>query len=128
MTGKVKSFGSRKLANLVIAALEDIKGQSIECINVRKLTPITDYMIICTGTSSTHIKSLSDEVVRKVKEAGQRVNGVEGKQQAEWVLVDLGAVVVHIMMAPVRALYNLEDLWGFEPGTRSSQDADPAGA
>jgi len=123
---KVKSFGSKKLANLVVAALEDIKGQSIECINVRNLTSITDYMVIVTGTSSTHIKALSEEVVRKVKAAGQPVNGVEGKIQAEWVLVDLGAVVVHIMLAPVRALYNLEELWRFESKTRSESGSPGA--
>ncbi|MEQ8955809.1 MAG: ribosome silencing factor [Gammaproteobacteria bacterium] len=123
MTEKVKSFGSKKLANLVVSALDDMKGQSIECINVRKLTTITDYMVIATGTSSTHIKSLSDTVVKKVKAAGQPVSGVEGKIQSEWVLVDLGAVVVHIMLAPVRALYGLEDLWGFESGARAKSDS-----
>ncbi len=128
MTEEVKSFGSRKLANLAIAALEDLKGQSIECINVRKLTPITDYMVITTGTSSTHIKSLSEEVVRKVKEAGQPVNGIEGKIQSEWVLVDLGSVVVHIMLAPVRALYNLEDLWGFESASKAGTESGSSGA
>jgi ribosome-associated protein len=105
---------SKKLAELVVAALEDMKGQSIRCINVEKLTTITDYMVIATGTSSTHIKALSDNVVVKVKAAKQSIVGVEGKMQSEWVLVDAGGVVVHIMMAPVRALYNLEELWDFK--------------
>jgi ribosome-associated protein len=110
---------SKKLAKLVVEALEDIKGQSVVCIDVRKLTQITDYMVIATGTSTTHIKALSDAVVKKVKESGASVQGVEGRMQAEWVLVDLGDVVVHVMLAPVRALYNLEDLWNFDSGTGS---------
>ena len=105
---------SKKIAQLAIAALEDMKGQSIRCINVEKLTAITDYMIIATGTSSTHIRALADSVVVKLKEAGQTIAGVEGKMQSEWVLVDAGGAVVHIMMAPVRALYNLEELWDFK--------------
>lgn len=105
---------SKKIAQLAIAALEDMKGQSIRCINVEKLTAITDYMIIATGTSSTHIRALADSVVVKLKEAGQSIGGVEGKMQSEWVLVDAGGAVVHIMMAPVRALYNLEELWDFK--------------
>ena len=80
-------------------------------------------MVIVTGTSSTHIKALADEVVTKVKEAGAEVKGMEGKMQAEWVLVDLGGVVVHIMLAPVRALYNLEDLWNFSSETPSKAES-----
>ena len=105
---------SKELAKLVVSALEDLKGQAIVSIDVSRLTQITDIMVIATGTSSTHIKALADEVVRQVKEAGCEVTGTEGRMQAEWVLVDLGGVVVHLMMAPVRALYNLEDLWNFE--------------
>ena len=107
-------MNSKKLSKLVVAALEEIKGQSILCINVEKLTSITDYMVIVTGTSNTHIKALSDEVVKKVQEAKVEVIGIEGRQQSEWVLVDIGGVVVHLMMAPVRALYNLEELWSFK--------------
>ena len=104
---------SKKLSKLVIKALEDMKGQAIVCLDVRKLTQITDYMVVVTGTSSTHIKALSDKVIKDIKQAGGSMIGVEGREQSEWVLVDLGGVVVHIMLAPVRALYNLEDLWNF---------------
>lgn len=104
---------SKELADLVVDALHEMKGQSVVCIDVKKLTEITDYMVIVTGTSSTHLKALADQVVTTVKKAGGKVNGLEGRMQAEWVLVDLGGVVVHIMLAPVRALYNLEDLWNF---------------
>ncbi|MEZ5516530.1 MAG: ribosome silencing factor [Gammaproteobacteria bacterium] len=114
------------MAELAVTALEDLKGQSIVSINVSRLTQITDYMVIATGTSSTHIKALSDEVTKRVKESGGKVSGVEGRLQAEWVLVDLGGVVVHIMLAPVRALYNLEDLWNFEPENGNSGTGNKA--
>lgn len=115
-------LSSKCLAQLAEEALDDLKGQSIKSINVQKLTLITDYMVIATGRSSTHIKALSDAVVKKVKDAGGEVTGVEGKMQSEWVLVDVGDVVVHIMLAPVRALYNLEELWSFqvEPESETS--------
>ena len=105
---------SKNIAKKVVHSLEELKGISITCIDVRKLTQITDYMVIVTGTSNTHLKALSDAVVKDMKSAGVNVVGVEGRLQAEWVLVDLDVVVVHIMLAPVRALYNLEDLWNFE--------------
>lgn len=117
---------SKKLAQIAIAALEDMKGQSIRCINVEKLTAITDYMVIVTGTSSTHIRALADTVVIKLKAANQKITGVEGKMQSEWVLVDAGGVVIHIMMAPVRALYNLEDLWDFKGHNAADNEADIA--
>lgn len=117
---------SKKLAQIAIAALEDMKGQSIRCINVEKLTAITDYMVIVTGTSSTHIRALADTVVIKLKAADQKITGVEGKMQSEWVLVDAGGVVIHIMMAPVRALYNLEDLWDFKGHNAADNEADIA--
>jgi ribosome-associated protein len=107
-------LNSKELSKIVVDALDDMKGQSIRCINVEKLTAITDYMVIVTGSSNTHLKALADSVSKSVKEAGQEVVGVEGKLQSEWVLVDLGNVVVHLMLAPVRALYNLEELWNFE--------------
>lgn len=111
---KVSTLDSKKLSQLVVNALDDMKGEAISCINVQKLTEITDYMVIATGRSNTHVKALADAVTSKAKEAGVEVVGVEGKMQSEWVLVDVGDVVVHIMMAPVRALYNLEDLWSFQ--------------
>lgn len=101
-----------------------MKGQSIRSINVENLTAITDYMVIVTGTSSTHIRALADSVVVKLREAKHKVAGVEGKMQSEWVLVDAGGVVVHIMMAPMRALYNLEDLWDFKGRKDDQQNAD----
>ena len=114
MNGQVKELKSKKIAQLVVEALEDLKGESIRSIYVQELTEITDYMVIVTGRSSTHVKALSDSVAKKVKEVGLDILGMEGKLQSEWILVDVGGVVVHIMLGSVRALYNLEDLWGFD--------------
>jgi ribosome-associated protein len=114
MTRKVNALKSKKLAQLVVDSLDDLKGESIRTINVEKLTAITDYMVIATGRSSTHIKALADAVATRAKKADVEVVGIEGKMQSEWVLVDVGDVVVHIMLAPVRALYNLEELWSFD--------------
>jgi|TARA_B110000263_G_C15187813_1_gene454644 ribosome-associated protein len=105
---------SKEISKWVVTALEDVKGQSIECINVEQLTAITDYMVIVTGSSNTHIKAMADAAVKKLKEAGVEVIGVEGRQQSEWILVDFGGVVIHLMMASVRVLYNLEELWSFK--------------
>ncbi len=105
---------SKKLSSVIVTALDDLKGERISCINVEKLTSITDYMIIATGRSNTHIKAMADSVMKTAKEAGCNVAGMEGRMQSEWVLVDAGDVVVHLMLAPVRALYNLEELWNFD--------------
>jgi len=107
-------LNTKQLSALAIKALEEMKGQDIVCLNVKKLTQITDYMVIVTGTSTTHLRSLADELAKQVKAAGEPVLGDEGRLQAEWILVDLGAVVVHIMLARSRALYSLEDLWNFD--------------
>ena len=123
---KVSRLNSKKLAQRIVDTLDDLKGQSIRCINVKKLTEITDYMVITTGRSNTHTKALADAVVNRLKKSGEKIVGIEGRLQSEWILVDAGDIVVHIMVAPVRTLYNLEGLWGFEvvPGkatdTRSS--------
>lgn len=103
-----------QLSQLAVHALEEVKGQDIVCLNVQKLTQITDFMVIVTGTSTTHLRSLADEVIKQFKAAGERVVGEEGRLQAEWILVDLGPVIVHIMLARTRALYSLEDLWNFD--------------
>jgi len=116
-------LNGKKLAQIAEQALDDLKGQSIKTIDVRKLTEITDYMVIATGRSNTHVKALANEFVEKIEEAGGEIVGVEGKMQSEWVLVDAGDVVIHVMMAPVRALYNLEELWSFQAGAASRDSA-----
>ena len=124
MSGQVKELKSKKIAQLVVEALEDLKGESIQSFDVQKLTEITDHMVIVTGRSSTHIRALSDSVAKKIKDAGLDILGTEGKLQSEWILVDVGGVVVHIMSGSVRALYNLEDLWSFD----ASKGVERAGA
>lgn len=99
------------LVDLVTAALEDMKGQAIRVIDVRGKTPLADYMVIATGSSNRHVKSLADSVAIKAKQAGIAPLGVEGQDGQEWVLVDLNDVIVHVMLPRVRDFYNLEKLW-----------------
>ncbi|MDA7990481.1 MAG: ribosome silencing factor [Gammaproteobacteria bacterium] len=98
-----------RMCEVALAALEDAKGAAIQLLDVRALTDITDYMIISTGSSQRHIKTLSERVLEKMREAGWTQLGVEGDD--DWLLVDFVDVVVHIMRAPARELYNLEGLW-----------------
>lgn len=99
------------LAQLALKALEDVKAQDILVLDVQPLTTVTDTMIICTGTSNRHVKSLAQNVAEEAKRAGHPALGVEGMDQGEWVLVDLGGVVVHVMQVQARAFYQLEKLW-----------------
>ena len=96
----------------VIDALEDIKGFDINAMDVRKLTNITSYMIVCSATSSRQAKAMGDNVREKMKEKGYEIRGTEGEKEGEWVLVDLNDIIVHIMVPAARAYYNLEQLWG----------------
>lgn len=107
------------LTALVINALDDLKGVNPVTLDVRELSNVMDYLVICSGTSSRHVKSLADNVSRKAKEAGQMPLGVEGEDAGEWVLVDLGDVVVHVMQPATRDFYDLERLWVSTPDTPS---------
>ncbi len=100
-----------ELRDLAINALEDMKGMDISTMDVRSLTSITDYMIICTARSTRHVKALAESVAVKAKEAKASFVRTEGDNDSEWVLVDLGDVVVHVMVASARLFYGLEDLW-----------------
>ena len=99
----------------VVAALEDIKASNITALNVKKLTSMTDYMVIASGESSRQVKALARNVVDKLKQAGAEIVGMEGEETGEWVLVDLGHVIVHVMHPAVREYYNLEELWTAAP-------------
>ena len=99
------------LVKLAISALEDLKGQDITTIDVRGKTSVTDYMIIASGSSSRHVKSLVENVLEKVKEQGVRPLGSEGLEGGEWALLDLDDVVVHVMQVLTRQFYDLERLW-----------------
>lgn len=105
-------MNSDTLKDTVVSALEDVKAQDLSVLPVRHLTSLTDYMVIATGTSNRHVRALSNEVQEQVKAAGGEVLGVEGEQAGEWVLIDLGDAVVHVMQAPVRDYYNIDELWG----------------
>ena len=96
----------------VVDALEDIKGYEITVMDVRKLTSMATYMVIANASSTRQAKALADNVREKLKGLGADVQGVEGDKEGEWVLVDLGEIIVHIMLPAARAYYNLEQLWG----------------
>ena len=99
------------LRDLVVDTLEDFKGRDLVTLPVAELTDITDYMILASGTSNRHVKALVDRLVEAAKEAAHPPNGVEGRENNEWVLVDLGDVLVHVMQAETRKFYDLERLW-----------------
>jgi ribosome-associated protein len=102
----------RKKQRAVVDALEDIKGRDIVVFNTERLSAYFERVVIASGDSTRQVKALADNVQRKLKALGERVNGTEGGDTAEWVLVDLGDIVVHVMHPTARATYNLEELWG----------------
>lgn len=104
-----------ELKAVVVGALDDLKGIDIKTIDVRGKTSVTDVLVIAAGGSTRQVKALADNVVEKVKEAGLQPLGVEGGSDSNWVLVDLGDVVVHVMLPETRDFYNLEKLWGDAP-------------
>jgi ribosome-associated protein len=103
-----------ELLDVVVETLEDKKGLNISVIDVQGKSSVTDYMIVATGTSDRHIKALADYVDIKVKEKGFRPLGIEGNDGSEWVLLDLGDIILHVMTAQMREFYQLEKLWQVE--------------
>ena len=99
------------LKKLVVDALDDLKGNRIVDLDVRALTDVMDYLVIASGSSNRHVKSLADNVCMEAKKRGMRPLGVEGEDAGEWVLVDFGDVVVHVMLPATRDFYDLERLW-----------------
>lgn len=116
-----------RMRDAALTALDDAKGEQIVALDVRQLTDVTDFMIIATGTSERHIKTLADRVVLRMRDAGWRPHGMEGENDRDWVLVDFVDVVVHIMRAAAREHYDLEGLWNARLAGILSADGD-AGA
>jgi ribosome-associated protein len=113
----------KKKQSTVVDALEDVKGYDIQVFNTAKMPTMFERVIIASGTSNTQVKALADRVRDRIEEAGGRVYGVEGGKSGEWVLVDLGDVVVHIMHPTVRSFYNLEEVWGGKEVTLKKEKA-----
>lgn len=111
------------LAQTAVTALEDIKARDITILDVRKLTSLYDTLIIASADSNRQVKALANHVRDRLKEAGAHIIGVEGEQTAEWILVDAGDLVVHIMQPAVRTYYNLEELWAPPARTRAARAA-----
>ncbi len=107
-----------KLKDIIHNALEDLKGQDIVVLDVAKLSDVTDTLIIATGTSNRHVKSLAENALQDAKDAGIPAIGVEGMEAGEWVLVDYGDCVLHVMLQKTRDFYELEKLWSISPSSR----------
>ena len=112
------------LQGIVTAALDDMKAVNVKVMDVRGLTDIADTLIVASGNSDRHVRSIADRVIQRVKEAGFRPFGTEGKRDGEWVLVDLHDIVVHVMLPRVREFYGLERLW--DNGVAAPAPAVPA--
>jgi ribosome-associated protein len=106
-------MNSEQLCTLIVDALDDVKAQDVTKLDVRKMTTVTDYMIVASGTSNRHVRALVDNVSEKAREAGHKPIGMEGEEGGEWVLLDLQDALVHVMLPKVREFYNLEKLWSF---------------
>jgi len=103
------------LVKTVVAALDDMKAVNVKVMDVRRVTDVADCMVLASGTSDRHVRSIADKVVEKAKVAGFRPRGMEGERDGEWVLVDLNDVIVHVMLPRVREFYGLEGLWDISP-------------
>lgn len=123
---KAKLFMSTELNQLIVNALEDVKGQKITQLDVTALTDVMDWLVIVNGTSNRHVKSLAGNLVETLKPQGHRPIGVEGLEEGEWVLVDYGDTVVHVMLPEMREFYELEKLWSKVPSHRQDNPSTDA--
>jgi ribosome-associated protein len=114
-----------QIEKIVVAALDDVKGKNVEVFDTRKLTPLFERIVVASGDSNRHVRSLARNVEDKAREAGVAVLSTEGEDVGEWALVDLGDVVVHIMQPAIRSHYALEELWG-DKGLRHARTANAA--
>jgi ribosome-associated protein len=109
------------LRTLVVNALDDMKALEIKVLDVRGLTDVADTMVIASGTSDRHVRSVAQKLVEKTKAAGFRPHGVEGQQDSDWVLIDLNEMIVHVMLPRVREFYGLEKLWDMTTTKRAAR-------
>jgi len=116
-------MNAEKLTDLVTNALENLKAQEITVMQISEKTTIADVMVIASGTSERHVGSIANEVVQDAKAAGEQPLGVEGEMKSDWVLVDLGDVIVHVMTPEARNFYELEKLWSIRPDDESRDSA-----
>jgi len=122
---KLSTLGKKKL---VISALDDIKAHDIQAIDVRKITSIADWIIVASADSARQTKALARHVRDTLRENGSKIVGVEGEESGEWILVDAGDVIAHVMQPAVRSYYNLEELWAdgrFDKVVNSSAPVKP---
>ena len=101
----------KDLLELTLTTLDDMKANAVNNMNIAKLTSVSDFMIFSTGNSSKHVRSIANKIAENVKKEGHSIIGIEGYERSQWVLIDLGNIIVHIMLAETREFYKLEDLW-----------------
>ena len=111
------------LVKTVVAALDDMKAANVKVMDVRKVTDVADCMVLASGNSDRHVRSIADRVVERCKAAGFRPMGMEGERDGEWVLVDLNDVIVHVMLPRIREFYGLEELWEPVPARPKAKPA-----
>lgn len=114
-----------ELKKLAVDALEDLKAEDITVIDVKDKTSVTDWIIVASGSSARHVKSIANNVAVAAKEAGKPPLGSEGESDGEWVLVDMGDVIVHVMQRQVRQYYDLESLWRVDAARREAMGQEP---
>jgi len=112
-------LSAQQLHQLVLTTLEDLKALDIKSVDVTGLNPLTDHLVVASGSSTRHVKSMADKLVQVAKANGIQPLGVEGEREAQWVLVDLNDVIVHLMLPQARAFYNIEKLWEVSKDKRS---------
>ena len=115
---------TQELQSIIEESIDDIKGQDVTVLDVTELSDVMDTLIIVTGTSNRHVKSIANNVLEDAKKQGHRPIGVEGMDGGEWVLVDYGDIVLHVMQQATRDFYALEKLWSMEPSSRQQQSED----
>ena len=113
-TTNTKQRPGEVLVKLVVSVLDDLKAEAVTCLDVRHLTSVTDVMIIANGRSARHVRAVAAALVERCKDNHYRPIGIEGQDGGQWILVDLGDVVVHVMQPTVREYYDLEKLWDFD--------------